>query len=135
MTKADLLLIKSGSNITNIDRLKQCLVDLKEGKYVLSIRKVRKKRSLPQNAYYHGVVVKALAEQSGYDTTELHEHLKYRYLRTEKPIRVKSTKELSTIEFGEYLDKCIRLCAELGLYIMSPEEYYATPEAEEGQYV
>lgn len=134
MSKFDLLLTKSGKEITNIEKLKHALVYLKEGKYMLSIRKVRKKRSLQQNAYYWGVVVRELTEYTGYDQQPLHEHLKYRYLREEKPIRVRDTKDLNTSEFAEYLDKCIQLCAELGLYIMTPEEYYATPEAQEKQY-
>ncbi len=86
-----------------------------EGKRIeLSIQLERNSRTLSQNAYYWGVVVEILAEHFGYETDEMHEALKFKFLKKHGDILVTvgSTAKLSTKEFGEYLDKVIRWAAE-----------------------
>lgn len=99
----------------------------------LVLRKHRKGRSLSQNSYYWGVVVALLAEHCGYDPEEMHESLKFRFLRThEDPVEtlhgrtmlptVQSTTTLNTAEFSEYIEQARRLAAEMGVVIPSPGE-------------
>lgn len=101
------------------------------GKHVeLTIRKRKTVRTSPQNRFYFGVVVKLLAEHCGYERQEMHEALAFRFLRIEDcPItgapRRKRTPETDTEEFGQYLDSCIRLAAELGVVIPDPKEVEA----------
>lgn len=99
------------------------LGSLVNSKVELTVKKFRKSRSLKQNSYYFGVVLQTISEYTGYDVEDLHNHFKYFYLR--KPTKIVSyfsTTELSTIEFGEYLDKIIRFVGErLSLNIPTPD--------------
>lgn len=70
-------------------------------------------RSKQQNAYYHACVVFPLSKHLGLDTETTHEVLKHEHLsesvrlsfdRRRRMVIPKSTKELSTVEFEEYLD-------------------------------
>jgi len=93
------------------------------------VRKVRSQRSGKQNRYYWPVVVGLLAEHCGYTPEEMHEALKWKFLRTEvdSPLpTVRSTTSLSTVEFEEYQEQ-IRIWAssDLGVYIPLPNEVEA----------
>ena len=98
-----------------------------EGKEVeVTIQRLRKRRSLNQNAYMWGVVVAMIAEAAGYESEEAHDALKIRFLTihgdTALPT-VRSTTDLTTTEFEEYLSKCRQLGAEMyGIYIPEPNE-------------
>lgn len=98
-----------------------------EGKRVeLTLQKERHNRTLNQNSYYWGVVIEILGNHFGYDADEMHEALKFKFLKTHENTRLittRSTAKLSTLEFGEYLDKVIRWAAEEGCYIPSSEEF------------
>lgn len=96
----------------------------------VTVRRHRKTRSDKQNRYYFGVIIPLLAEHCGYDRQEMHELLAMRFLRMEDdPItgspRRKHTPQTDTTEFAEYVDACIRLAAELGVYIPEPGEVAA----------
>lgn len=88
-----------------------------EGKrFELTIQEERRSRTPDQNAYYQAVVVRVLGNHLGYEDDEMHEELKFKF----NPKRSKvdpgviyggSTKDMSTKEFGEYLDKIIRWAA------------------------
>lgn len=104
-----------------------------EGKnVVVSINKQTSPRSLNQNKYYWKVVVKILADEFGYMSHEMHEILKYRFLRRENidfegmqiPI-VGSTTKLNTVEMEEFL-RGVRQWAlqEHNINIPLPNEYY-----------
>src|SRR5690349_11951688 len=88
-----------------------------EGKEIeLTLRAVPKKRSLRQNSYYHGIVVGMIAEAAGYEHDEAHEALKWEFLKkhADGPLpTVRSTAELTTAEFEEYMEQCRRLGAEI----------------------
>lgn len=102
---------------------------LKEGTQVyVTIRKIEKKqiRSIVQNNYYHGVVIKILSEFTGYEPEEMHEALKIKFLTYENvkglPVTL-STTQLKTHEFEEFLKRVRRWAAiDLGVYIPQPNE-------------
>jgi hypothetical protein len=101
------------------------------GKVVdLIVRPHRRQRTSRANRYYFGVVVPLLAEHCGYDKQEMHELLAMRFLRiaddpiTGSPRRTRTPKT-NTKEFAEYVDACIRLATELGVYIPQPGELAA----------
>jgi hypothetical protein len=90
-------------------------------------RKQRSVRSNKQNSYYHSVVIKILADYCGYETSEMHEALKEKFLSNQRDdnglIKIKSTTKLSTGEFEEFLDKIKRFAAtELHCVIPNPNE-------------
>src|SRR5215469_2602576 len=105
-----------------VERLEGCEVDLRLSKH-------RRARSLNQNAYYWAVVIPRLAEHLGYDYEEMHEALKWRFLQTHEQDEhetktswtrlpsVRSTTDLDTAEFTEYIEQVRRLGAELGVLI------------------
>lgn len=80
-------------------------------------------RTLTQNAFYWGALVEALADYSGYTKDEAHDVLREMFLREpprdhKLPGRIRSTTELSTVEFSEYTEKVrVFLIVDLGLVI------------------
>ena len=94
------------------------------------------KRSSPANRYYWGVVVELIylaLKESGWEVTRegTHELLRVRFLSEDRPIgndgefvtRVKSTTELDSKEFGEYVEACKRFAAEyLNVVVPEPNE-------------
>lgn len=99
-----------------------CIRSFPGRKIEISVREYKSKRSLAQNRYYFGVVVKLLGEHCGYDAEEMHETLAMRFLRIEDcPVtgapRRKRTPKFNTQEFSDYVDACVRLGAELGVVI------------------
>jgi hypothetical protein len=94
------------------------------------IRKYKSKRSNEQNSYYWGVVLDILSKHTGYESDEMHEILKFKFLR--KRINndveyVQSTTKLNTAEMEEYLEKVRRWAAtELSCNIPLPNECEAT---------
>jgi hypothetical protein len=90
----------------------------------LIIRKERKARSLNQNRYYFGVVVKILADFTGYTPEETHDALRMKFLVVHGVIdTIQSTTELSTVEFEEYMAKIRQWASvEYGVGIPEPNE-------------
>jgi len=88
--------------------LKRCT-----GKKVIKIASYRKKRSVNQNEYYWGVVLKYLAFEAGYTADEMHELMKRKFLAYQKTNQKTGeietfsgeTKGLNTEHFEEYLEK------------------------------
>ena len=96
-----------------------------QGRVELIVRRVRKDRSSNENRYYFGVVVKMLGDELGYTPEEMHEALKFHFLRDEsrKLPTVKSTADLSTVEFESYLTQIRQWASvEMGIYIPLPNE-------------
>lgn len=85
-------------------------------------------RSLQQNNYYWGVVVATFQDYTGYTKEETHEVLGKAFLTYEKvspktgrkAVFVKSTTDLDTKEFEEYMQKCRELGMKYGLNIPEP---------------
>ena len=95
--------------------------------YITLSRKY-KKRSIPENNYYWGCIVTPLAEHFGYTPEEMHETLKWMFLRIEepgKPPRIRSTasEDFTTKDAEEYYEK-IRIWAlrEYGIKLQLPNE-------------
>lgn len=94
-----------------------------EGKSV-EIKIEENSRTQQQNRYMWGVVYKIVSQETGYTVNEVHEVFKQKFLTyTKKGHKfTKSTTELSTKEFGEYLDQVINYAqSELGYIIPDPE--------------
>lgn len=86
--------------------------------------KRRKQRSLPENSYYWAVVLKSISDYTGYTIEEVHDAMRFKFLRTgERLERVRSTTSLSVSEFEDYLSK-IRMFAgqDLNVFIPLPNE-------------
>ena len=70
----------------------------------LTIRKERHARSLSQNRYYWGVIIEILSNDFGYDKEEMHEALKFKFLKKHGDtdlVTVGSTAKLSTTVFKQ----------------------------------
>ena len=105
-----------------------------EGKRIeVIVRPESRQRSNPQNKYYWGVVLKILSNETGYEPDELHLIFKDLFLKEYAEINkedkrivipyLKSTTELSTQEFEDYLTRIKRWAAiELNIYIPEPNE-------------
>ena len=99
-----------------LDNPQSYLVELSnlEGQRIeLTIIKERHTRSLSQNKYYWGVVIEILSSYFGYDKEEMHEALKFLFLKKHEDtlVTVGSTAKLSTVGFTEYIDNVIRWAA------------------------
>jgi len=95
------------------------------GEVEVIVRKWKKRRSDNQNKYYWGVVIPILCETLGYSNDEIHEALKWKFLRNkerEKLPTVKSTTGLSTIEFKNYIDEIVQWSAQEDIIIPDPNQ-------------
>ncbi len=120
-------IVKEGR--VKLDAPERYLVHLSglEGKRIeLTLEKERNARTLSQNSYYWGVIIEILGNHFGYDPESMHEALKFKFLRQHEDsdlVTVGSTAKLSTVEFGEYLDKVIQWAAQdYGIVIPDPGE-------------
>jgi len=98
-----------------------------EGKEVqFSIKRKSKKRTESQNAYYWACM-NVIAEDTGNDPEILHNTFKAKFLvdHSGKFPVVRSTTELGTIEFGDYIEKIRVFVADFGIELQSPEDYFA----------
>lgn len=112
------------------------------GKTVEVVVKIpHKHRSRQEEKFYHGVVVRLIAEAMSAEDQEAHDLLRGMFLKYEERTpagiryeRTLSTTELSDQAYREYWEKCIRWAAQptkisglaidsgLGLYIPYPNE-------------
>lgn len=96
-----------------------------EGQEVeIIVRKPRKPRTNQQNAWYWACVVAIPAEHFGYTPEEMHEAFKFLFLKKHeegKPDTVRSTTDLTTKEFSEYVETCREWAAKQGLVIPDAE--------------
>jgi len=108
-------------------------VALLEGQEVsVTIEKYRNKRSINQNNYYWGVVVKLISEETGYSLHETHDILRGKFLGKTKKIGTetihysRSSASLNTKEMEQYLSD-IREWASiiLNCYVPEPNEVEA----------
>ena len=105
-----------------------------EGKRIqLTVEKLKNTRTLQQNKYYWGVVVKLIARHTGHDPEQVHELLKQMFSPKwhllvagqsdfGTPIPT-STTRLDTVAFVEYTERCRMWANEfLGLNVPLPGE-------------
>lgn len=123
--------------VTNKQVLENILRKLTSGRYLVKIKK-HNKRTLNQNAYYHGIVVPLVKDgliDIGYNeiktNEDAHEVIKYLFLKKTIPNEhtgeaielLGSTKELSTTEFILFIQEIQQWAAEfLNIQIPDPNE-------------
>jgi hypothetical protein len=95
----------------------------------LTVKQKRSQRSTRQNAYWWGVVIPLLSEHLGYDKNEMHEALKYKFLRLDAEpdanglVRMRGTSTLNTKEMTDLIEEVITWAgAEFGVVIPLPNE-------------
>jgi hypothetical protein len=96
------------------DKFMVYLSGLEGKRFELTLEKERHARTLSQNAYYWGVVVEILRNHFGYEPEEMHEALKFKFLKKFEDsdlVTVGSTAKLSTVEFCEYIDRIMEWAA------------------------
>jgi hypothetical protein len=104
----------------------------------ISVTRLRAARSILQNRYYFGVVVRLLSEHTGYSVDEIHDILKAKFLPKELAVTNSngtivdafviggSTRQLSTTEFADYCARIQQWAAEsVGVVIPDPHEVAA----------
>lgn len=99
--------------------------------------KERNMEVLQQRRYYRGVIVRILADFMGYNGDEMHHLLASKFLSYEKRgrsgkvqtfIRSTADGEIDTLQFTEFIDKCLALGDQLQLRIPTPEEIEKNPQ-------
>lgn len=94
------------------------------------IHKKKKHRSVQQNRYYW-LLMGMVSDHTGYTPDEVHAILKSKFLKVEKVNEntgvvyeyIKSTTELSTVEYMDYLEDVRRFGSEeFGIYLPEPSE-------------
>ena len=117
--------VKEGKLLFQDKDLLKTHIESLEGKEVdVVIRRHRKERSHRQNRYYWVAVVGIPAQHFGYLPEEMHDAFKMLFLRWEwegKRSKVRSTTQLTTVEFSEYVEKCRQWCAEQDIFIPNPQ--------------
>lgn len=98
-----------------------------EGKQV-QIKEYRKSRSLDQNAYFHGPVLKYICEHTGDERLWMKYYLKARFAPVivvsvdgETKEYPKNTSDMNVKEMSKFIDDCVRFAAtELSVTIPPP---------------
>ena len=127
---------KEDGDVVGGKAIKDHMVNLIPGRWVVKVSKYKAKRSLNQNAYYWGVVVNCVRDgllDMGFDRSMLsaeniHEMLKAKFLKQdiandqgEFITMIKGSSELNKLEFMDYIDDVHRWAAEfLSINIPSP---------------
>lgn len=129
--------VKNGKLIRNRNQLSEVIASYEGQEISITVEKLKIKRSNPQNRYYWStiiVIMQNCLKSTGnmFSLEDTHELLKLRFLKHSFLInedtgecieRIKSTTELSTIEFSEYVEHIQQWCAEMfGVVIPSPNE-------------
>ncbi len=114
--------------MVNPVQFKNHLLPLRGQTVEITVEKRRKRRSGSQNNYYHGVVLRMIADHCGYRGSDelegLHEEFKRKFLPKVGLLKIsKGTSELTTVEFEDYLESIRQWAAtELQIYIPMPNE-------------
>ena len=136
MSKELYIRIDDSKQLKNTAILWDYLRTLKDGKYKITISKADK-RSLQQNNYYWEILdeyVQPLLYELGWEHIKnkeaAHEFMCSLFLKVsdvniqtgEMKERIRSTTELTKIEFSTYLEEIWKWAAEFGVVIPSPNE-------------
>lgn len=129
--------VTNGNLTRNRNQLTEAIKSFEGKTITITLDKLKKKRSNPQNAYYFGVIIPILKDalkEAGHTMTndDVHELLKLKFLKEtvltdentgECIERIKSTTELSTTGFMEYILEIQQWCSEFfGIVIPDPNE-------------
>jgi hypothetical protein len=126
--------------ITNTKAVRKAFEELEDGHYLVRIEP-KKKRSLNQNAYFHGIMVPMVLQglrEAGYSEVKTPEDAKdiIKSLFLKKMVKseltgeeipvIRHTSELTTVEFNLMMEECGQWASEyLGLFI-PPPNYQST---------
>ena len=91
----------------------------------LSIGTIIRHRSNNQNRYYWAVVLRLIGDYTGYHPEEAHDAMRLMFLldREKKIPTLRSTTDLTTVEFEEYLARIRQFAAaDLSVFIPLPNE-------------
>jgi|TARA_Y100000034_G_scaffold64432_1_gene77951 hypothetical protein len=122
--------IEEGKLVLDRNDLFKRAIHVFEGeRVVVTVTKQFNKRSLPQNAYYWGVVLPTISEDTGHTVMELHDIFKGMFL-PKRAVKFKdkvyhlmgSTTKLSVGGFVEYIERINAEAGSLGIVIPTPEE-------------
>jgi len=115
------------AKMMNKERFIEVTKTQQDGFYNLTMKKWGKDRSTRQNAYYWGIVMSLISKEVGHTAEELHEIFKKMFLPRKVLVFegkeyevVPSTKQLTTKEFNEYLERIIVKASEMGIVIPDP---------------
>jgi len=118
--------VKGVMSIHNIGQWTRYLHTLEGSECEIVVKKYRRKRSLPQNAYFHGVVCLILGNEWGYTVDEAHSAISVEFLTISeegKPDRIRSTTDLDTEEFTQFIESVkIWAAQEFNVYIPDAEK-------------
>jgi len=113
-------------SVRNIEQFTRYLHTLEGVECEVVVKKYRKQRSLPQNNYYFGVVCVVLGNKIGYTVDEMHSAIGLKFLLVSeegKPDYIRSTTDLDTDEFNDFLEQVKQWAAEFhNCYIPDPNE-------------
>lgn len=91
----------------------------------VSVEKQTRRRTLDQNAYYHGVILKRISEETGQDPQSLHVAFKYKFsekITLNGLVIPQSTRTRDTIDFSAYCESIRQWAREfLNLDIPDPK--------------
>ena len=136
MAKELYITIDKSKSWHNTKKLWDYVKDLEDGKYKITVSKADK-RSLQQNNYYWEIIdeyVQPLLYEMGWEHVKnkeaAHQFMCETFLKIsdvniqtgEMKVRVRSTTELSKMEFNIYLEDIWRWASEFGVVIPSPNE-------------
>lgn len=115
--------------IENPAAFKRYLAELKDKPLTVTVKAVRKHRSIDQNSYLHGVVLPILSQETGYTTDEMKDIVKTLFLRKIMTVAGKEievvlgSSELNTKQFEDFMEDIRRWAStELWCYIPLPNE-------------
>lgn len=112
--------VKQGKLQKNVsDKIAKDLQQFDGKKIILTIAKIKSIRSLQQNKYWWACVT-ILSNELGYTKEEMHEILKFKFLKREKVLEItgevfeyiESTTKLSKSEFADISSEMIRWAAQ-----------------------
>lgn len=102
-------------------KLRTYLATLGHVEVTVTIKKKVRSRSSQQNRYYWGVVIRLLSELTGFTDDEMHDAMRFKFLRIMGDlVTVKGTSTLDTEEMEAYIEK-IRQWASTDLSLFIPD--------------
>jgi alkyl hydroperoxide reductase subunit AhpC len=118
--------VEKGKLILNEQDKFNLLVWSLSGKEVeVTLGKVKKTRSNQENKYMWSVPYQMIADETGMTPEEVHDAMRMKFLldRSKKIPTIRSTTELTTVEFETYMSQLRQFGSEfLGIYIPEPNE-------------
>lgn len=101
---------------------------------LVHIERRKRGRTNAQNAYYWAVVLPEVAPHTGHSIEDLHEVFKAKFLSGKQTWRgtelriIRSTTDLTSDEFAEYLSKVILEANELGIQVPQADKNWDLEE-------